>query len=314
MSEKKQEPEGVDAPASDEAPDVTDSRDSEDSTASDEVEDASHGDEAEAAVSSVKGPTPADDTHWEPAQGVPLWQRLAYDRPPVWYRVAQWLLPPLLVAGAVGVHWKLNVPDKILESPRDQGAKNKKKNKKKKKRPRNKRDKPRTDDQFEADWVRLSKTKFDDEPTRSNWARRHQALINRAVVLARREGFEGAPEKPSVVLVDTQCRSVRCRFVLRSPFAHELDVMGEVLDRIEVEGEPLFRSIDVASVGAPEGEPTHEYYLQVTVGFWRERTDTRGLKVASPERAGSDDAGSGGEPPAESGGEEEPSREKPERE
>ena len=213
-----------------------------------------------------------------------LWQRLASPRPPLWVRVGQWLLPPLLVTAAVGVHWKLNVPDKLLPSDGDQGAKKKKAKKKPAKK--TKRDTPRSEEQFEADYKRFGAGLFADEPVRSTWARRHQALINRAVVIARREGFEGAPEPPDVVLVDTECRSVRCRFVLRSPYRHELDVIGEALGRIETVEEPLFRSIDVSVAAVPDGEPTHEHYVQVMVGFARDRTDTRSLQLGSDEGDG----------------------------
>jgi len=217
----------------------------------------------------------------------PLWQRLAYSRPPLWYRVAQLLLPPLLVSGAIGVHWWLNVPDKILESPRDQGAKKKKKKasraRKSRRDRKTAREQPRSAEQLADDWAIFAGGVFEDEPTRSSWARSHQALINRAMVVARREGFEGAPEKPSVVLTSTKCHTVRCRFVLRSPYRHELDVMVDSLERMQVDDATIWRSFQSESVTAPEGLPSAEQYMQITVGFRVDDTDSRSLALAKPE-------------------------------
>ncbi|MEX1362604.1 MAG: hypothetical protein AB1Z98_05720 [Nannocystaceae bacterium] len=223
----------------------------------------------------------------------PLWQRLAYPRPPLWYRVAQVLLPPLLVAGAVGVHWWLNVPDKILESKGDQGAKKNKKKARNKKKPRSPaRERARSPEELEADWEAWRGTPFDDEPTRSVWARRNQALVNRAMVIALEAAFEGAPEKPRAVLETVKCRTVRCRFVLRSPYAHELDGLAEALEGLESGGQPVWRSFESATVEAPEGLPSHEHYVQVTVGLQRESTDTRTLETPAPT-AGESDSSAG---------------------
>lgn len=211
----------------------------------------------------------------------PLWQRLAYTRPPLWYRVAQVLLPPLLAAGAVGVHWWLNVPEKILESKSDQGAKNKKKKKARNKPRRPAREKARSPEELEADWEAWRGTPFDEEPTRSVWARRNQALVNRAMVIARQAAFEGAPEKPRVVLETVKCRTVRCRFVLRSPYAHELDVLADALEGLQADGQPVWRSFESATAEVPEGLPSHEHYMQVTVGLQQESTDTRTLETPS---------------------------------
>ena len=226
-------------------------------------------------------PTPAAADDGGRAHPIPLWQRLAYERPPLWYRVAQVLLPPLLAAGAVGVHWWLNVPDKILESPKDQGAKGKgnKGRAKGKDGRRAQREVPRSPEELDVDWEEYRERPFDEEPTRASWARRNQALLNRAMVVARRVAFEGAPEEPRTVLASAKCRTIRCRFVLRSPYSHELDVLGEALGRLESEGQPVWRSFEAETVTAPEGMPSHEHYLQITVALDKETTDTRSLAI-----------------------------------
>lgn len=220
---------------------------------------------------------------------------------PLWQRVAQLLLPPVLASAAMGVHFGLNVPDEIIESPNDQGAKDKKPDKKKKesdkRRAAAKRDEVRTPEALDADWEAYRTTPFDEEPTRTAWARRHQVVINRAVVEARRQAFAGAPEEPNVVLASTTCRTVRCRFMLRSPFPHELDLITTTLQRLQEEGEPVWRSFEIepleATPSAPEGEVKHG--VQITVAFRTDETDTNALEIptATPEV---DEPENGGEP------------------
>lgn len=241
---------------------------------------------------------------------------------PLWQRTVQLLLPAVLAAAAMGVHWVVNVPDKIVVSSNDQGAKkDKDKDKKKKekdKRRTAKRDETRTPEQLEADWETHGSTPFEDEPTRTAWARRHQVVINRAVVEARRHAFKGAPEEPNVVLSSTSCRTVRCRFQLRSSFPQELDLMTSTLERLHESGEPVWRSFEVEPVKleekeAAKGEAKHA--VQVTVAFLADETDTNALEIPSatpeieggePENGGEANEGeNGGEPEndAEAGGE-----------
>jgi hypothetical protein len=212
---------------------------------------------------------------------------------PLWQRTVQLLAPAVLAAAAMGVHWAVNVPDKIVVSSNDQGAKDKKPEKKKKgsDRKKTKRDEARTPEQLEADWETHGATPFDDEPTRTAWARRHQVVINRAVVEARRHAFEGAPEDPNVVLTSTTCRTVRCRFVLSSPFPHELDLMTTTLERLRESGEPVWRSFEVEPL-APTPEPAKgdakgetKHAVQVTVSFRTDETETNALEIppATPE-------------------------------
>lgn len=230
---------------------------------------------------------------------------------PLWQRTVQLLLPAVLAAAAMGVHWVVNVPDKIIESPGDQGAKDKKdKDKKKKekdKRRTAKRDETRTPEQLEADWETHGSTPFEDEPTRTAWARRHQVVINRAVVEARRHAFAGAPEEPNVVLSSTTCRTVRCRFQLRSSFPQELDLMTSTLERLHESGEPVWRSFEVERVAlepeAGKGEAKHA--VQVTVAFLADETDTNALEIpsATPEIEGGEPENGGEANEGENGGE-----------
>ena len=238
----------------------------------------------------MSGPTTGRAAAEGPSR--PSWRR--------WEGVARLLLPPVLAAMAVGVHWWINVPEHVRESPHDQGVKKRSKDKAKRaardRRSRQaQRDDARSAEELERDWARLGQTAFDDEPTRTAWARRHQAIINRAVVVARRAAFEGAPEQPRVVLSETTCRTVRCRFELRSGDAKALELLTAELGRLEAEGEPVWRSYEVEPVATPtdeeaaaaKAEPaqpaTTERAVRITVAFQSDETNTRELEIPTED-------------------------------
>lgn len=220
--------------------------------------------------------------------------------PKGWVLVANLVLPLQLTAGAVAIHWALNVPDEIIVSPRDQGAKQKKKKKPRANDRRAQRGnskklerKPRSENTLERTLARWSRRKFEDEPVVVEWARRHQTLVSKAFIEARRAAFDGAPEEPAVALASTACKTVRCRFVLRSPFSHELDAVAASLRRIEADGESVWRMFESESISAPEGEPPEEQYLQFTIAWQTDEIEPAAIEVGPPEPA----AESGGEAP-----------------
>ena len=186
-------------------------------------------------------------------------------------RIARALLAPVLVLGAVGVHFSLNVPDQKVVMP--------KKDKAKKKRPRTKSRAAvaeRSDAQLDAAWKRWSVEPYDGEPIKGKWGRRMQSSVNKAVVLARKEAFDGAPEDPRVVVSGTQCRTIRCRLILRSPYAHEPNLVVEALRRQTYQGKPLWRMVEAEPTDPPKPHsPKKDHYLQVTLGISFDALETK---------------------------------------
>ncbi len=203
-------------------------------------------------------------------------------RAPRWMHVARLLLAPVLAMGAMGMHWWLNVPAHVSVSAKDQGAKKGPK----KKAPRKKANavKPRPVGEIEATWKRHKDQPFEDEPVRSTWTRGAQSLVNKTVVVARKSAFEGAPEEPRVNVLDVTCKTIRCRFVLRSPFAHELDLVAGALEQVKIDGESIWLGFETERIDPPrENLPKDETYLQVTVAFTADDLDDADMKVAGDE-------------------------------
>lgn len=194
-------------------------------------------------------------------------------------RVARALLAPVLVLGAVGVHFALNVPDEKVVMP--------KKDKKAKSKRAGRRSRPRierTAAQMDAAWERWKDERYDSETIKGKWGRRMQSTVNKAVVSARKEAFKGAPEDPRVVVSGTQCRTVRCSFVLRSPYEHEPALVVEALKRQTYDGEPLWRMVQSAPTDPPnQHSPKKDHYLRVTVGVSLDGIDTRDIEFV-PEK------------------------------
>ncbi|MCR9159762.1 MAG: hypothetical protein ACE37F_05390 [Nannocystaceae bacterium] len=198
-------------------------------------------------------------------------------------RIARALLAPVLVAGAVGVHFSVNVPEEKVVMP-----------KRDKKKPKRARRSPRsaiverTPEQMDAAWTRWKEQPYDGEPIKGKWGRRMQTTVNKAVVLARKEAFEGAPEDPRVVVSGTQCRTVRCRFVLRSPFEHEPGLVVEALTRQTYEDELLWRTVEAEPTDPPTPHsPKKDHYLQVTLGVRFDAVNTREIGF-EPEKDAAD--------------------------
>lgn len=194
------------------------------------------------------------------------------------------LLAPLLATAAIGVHWALNVPHGGAKvSEKDQGAT--KADPKKKRAPKKKGGfEARPPGEVEATWERYREVDFEAEPVKSAWARPHQQLVNKAVTLARKTAFEGAPDDPRVSVTDVECRTIRCRFVLRSPFAPEVDILGETLSRLESEGQSIWKGYASERIEPPSPDmPKTDTYLRVTVAFREDNMDS--ASFALPEDA-----------------------------
>lgn len=194
-------------------------------------------------------------------------------------RIARALLAPVLVLGAVGVHFVLNVPDEKVVMPKKNAGRAKRA-----RRSARTRAPERTPAQMEAAWERWKDERYDSETIKGKWGRRMQSTINKAVVLARKEAFKGAPEDPRVVVSGTQCRTVRCSFVLRSPYEHEPALVVEALKRQRYDGKPLWQMVQYEPTDPPnKHSPKKDHYLRVTVGVSLDVINTRDIEFVAED-------------------------------
>lgn len=189
-------------------------------------------------------------------------------------RIARAVLAPVLVLGAVGVHFAVNVPDEKVVMPKKDKSKPKRAGRRSKAQAAE-----RTPEQMDAAWERWKDERYDSETIKGKWGRRMQSTVNKAVVVARKEAFKGAPEDPRVVVSGTQCRTVRCSFILRSPYEHEPALVVEALKRQTYDDEPLWRMVKAVPTDPPnKHSPKKDHYLRVTIGVSLDFIDTRDIE------------------------------------
>lgn len=220
----------------------------------------------------IEGAAPAAAPRDEPAAtsgARPLDPAGAGTPPGKGNRTLQLLLPVAMASLGVLVHWIVNVPHGNVEvSAKDQGAKPDAKAKPKPKRPPKRGFEPRPAGELDASWTRFENVAFDAEPMKSAWARPHQSLLNKAITYARTQAFEGAPEEPRITVDAVECRTIRCRFVLRGPFAHEVELLSDTISKLEVDGSSAWRSYKTSKIAPPKpDQPASDTYLEVMVAF-----------------------------------------------
>ena len=171
-----------------------------------------------------------------------------------------------------------------MHSRRDQGAKRRAGKIKKPPRPPRTVFEPRSSVELNRTWSEYSGKSFAGEPVDSPWARKFQAHINKAVVVARAAAFEGAPEPPQVVLTSAECKTIRCRFVLRGPFAHEVDLLADAVERLKLGAGPLWRDVERRTVPPPnQSAPKDHVYIQFTVAFASDEIDPAEIQAGVDE-------------------------------
>ena len=219
-----------------------------------------------------------------PMDGAASTPAAATARAPRWKHVARLLLAPVMAMAAMGVHWVVNVPAHVSVSAKDQGAKPGGKAKKKPPRKKAPASKARPPGEITATWKLYDGTEFSEEPARSQWVRGAQSLVNKTVVVARKHAFAGAPEEPRVSVFDVTCKTIRCRFVLRSPFAHEIDPLVAALEDVQIDGESIWLGFESERIDPPkESLPKDETYVQVTVAFTADDLADADMKVADED-------------------------------
>lgn len=246
---------------------------------------------AAATAAPVEGPNRDDAS----APDAPTTESGGQARPPGdgtgWRRAARLLLAPILATAAVGVHWLVNVPPGGAKvSAKDQGAEKPAAKAKKPKKPAKKPGfEARPPGEVEATYLKFAEVAFGDEPVKSAWARPHQTLVNQAVAKARDAAFEGTPEEPRVSVDGVTCRTVRCQFVLRGPFAHEVDLLSDTLSKLQLGGASIWRLYTTEKISAPKpDQPKDDTYVRVTVSFMEDNMDNAKFAVPAGELGDAD--------------------------
>jgi hypothetical protein len=122
-------------------------------------------------------------------------------------------------------------------------------------------------------WDRYADVDLENEPIEDAWARAHRDLLSRVTVAARQSLFAGAPEPPQVILGMMQCRTVRCRFSLCGPMAHEVRLLSATIQRLAVEDVPLWRHYSPVVAVPGDAMSADDFCLEVTVAFHSDDPD-----------------------------------------
>ena len=239
------------------------------STGVQEIDDASSDESAKPPVDADDEDDADDDDDDADKDGPPPQSRLIHSPPQsLPWRLARLAAAPILAGIAFGVHMWLNVPeDAVIEQLRVQGKKERGR-KGKPRKPRRNKMKPRSAEELDEAFNEWDGKPFDDEPPNGRWPRDMQTMINKAVVVARKAAFDGAPEEPRVIVTGTKCRTIRCQFILRSPFEHEVQMLAKAIERVHYDGEPMWRSFTKETIDPPTPQsPADDIYLEVTVAI-----------------------------------------------
>src|SRR5688572_3771186 len=160
-----------------------------------------------------------------------------------WFAGAHGWVAPMVALLAVGMHYALNVPSEALlattrkepaPDPPPVEAKPSPVKAKTKSKGKTKSDEwtPRAAPELARLRKQFLGTPISNEPETAAWARKAQAVVGKAIMLARTEAFAGAPEDPRIVTDDARCHTIRCLVVLRSPYPHELRLILDALPKV----------------------------------------------------------------------------------
>lgn len=206
--------------------------------------------------------------------------------PPPTRVLAKWLLPVVLVSGAVGLHFAIDVPRGEYEPRPKKGEKGAAA------RARAKADgggfRARRAVRLGELRRKYEKVPFEKEPKDEDFARAHEGVLTRAVSVAQNAAFEGAPEVPQLE-AEVGCRTIRCRVDACSDFPPELDLLAAAMPTLRVDDRPLFHRVDVEPTtrGALGKEPAGQPCYRLIVSFDRDLPDRSKISALDPaaERA-----------------------------
>jgi len=202
------------------------------------------------------------------------------------------LVAPILAAAAAGLSFWLNVPEgsrvsashstartETTEIERTAGVVARK---------------PRDIAETDRLWHRHASVEVENEPIEEAWARAHQEILSRVTVAARQTVFAGAPEPTQVVVGPRRCHTVRCRFSMCSPMAHEVRLLERAIQGANIEGESLWRhyTARVAEPGAAMSPD--DFCIEVIVAFASDDPDVERITFAKQRTGADGTSGSGG--------------------
>lgn len=205
---------------------------------------------------------------------------------------ARLLVAPILATAAAGLSFWLNVPEGSRLSASHSTAS--KETTERGREPGVAAAKPRDIAETDRLWHRHASVEVENEPIEEAWARAHQEILNRVTVAARQTVFAGAPEPTQVVVGPRRCHTVRCRFSMCSPMAHEVGLLERAIRGANVAGESLWRHYGTAVVEPGDAMSPDDFCIEVTLAFASDDPDLDRIAFTN-ERAGADGtSGSGG--------------------
>lgn len=192
------------------------------------------------------------------------------------WRVGRMLLAPILAITAVGVHFILNVPSERTISDNKRQAEDQRKRDEAERRAKAPSPKTPYTPRNGAELARLEKqyrgTPFAKEPLISEWSRKGQSFINRAISVARKQAFADMEKRPTVSIRELRCRTVRCRFIVRANTQDIANQFVSTFKELKPEGKSIWRAFETKkTLGG--GDAATE--IRVTVALVEDQPDPK---------------------------------------
>jgi hypothetical protein len=199
---------------------------------------------------------------------------------------ARLFIAPVLAAAAAGLSFWVNVPDELpVRTPSPPPAKDRAQTEK---APGGVARKPRAPEEIDRLWNRHASVDLANEPVDRAWSRAQQEILTRVTAAARQSVFARAPEPTQVVVGPRRCHTVRCRFSMCSPLAHEVHLLDRAIQGAKVDGTSPWRHYDARISKPGNAMSPDDFCLEVTVAFASDDPDP--TRIAFPDERESESA------------------------